>query len=246
MPAIPYSRHQACLNTLKSLHENALASFEAPAMTHDDFEQLFIQPEHLVKIKEVMALCSISNRSGTHYTRWNLHEGSKAVGGDPLELMLQFPQQYRGMIPSYVREGPLPSALALREGLVDQINNYISMRIRIGSECALVAAVMEELYERCETPSQLRYFFAGFVTLLSEHEHLRDALERVREFKVPEKVPNLPRALRVGAQQATKALAKLAMLKPDLEGRDTPDFTVALQVSGIRTYLPWERSVEIW
>lgn len=118
---------------------------------------------------------------------------------------------------------PLPSKnCALQRDVPPELqarfDQWLSEYVEVSRAFGLVDKVFEKLWEKCDTPEQLRYMWPAVLTLCSvkEDERLKQFGEGLREFRPPRKMPFLSPEMREACRETAATVTAAALLPADI------------------------------
>ena len=185
------------LSAVRIQLDRRLAVLGDLALSHDEFLELFVAPEHRRGFMEVAQLVN------DDYTRIGrvMYE-LELYGVVALEITLK---ELDGIKPPFLPSSVTGCIIPLGElcvpvtsevtGCNARICSWTKDRYELGLEFGRVKRVLEQLNKRLRTPEQVRYYLPAIRTLCKEHPSLQDFANEIAEVKCA-RPPPLPVELR--------------------------------------------------
>lgn len=140
------------------------------------------------------------------------------VSSDPVKVSVSLcpgsGARIRSFIPTYAWGEVLDAELRDEQGeaLHAQLQAWVHRYFALMTDFIRARAVLETLNARCDTPVQVRYFLPAIVALLSEDEANTKLCDRLREYRVPPRIPNTSPELRAACGKAQHTIARALLL----------------------------------
>lgn len=211
MNALGYSKASAIRNAIGTLFARAVSHHTIPDMNEIGFYRMLVRKKHLDKLEEVHRLVGSvqSHQSlsvkvaipGDAYTSAQLSVGFT----NPLDRLLP-----KTCLSDGIHDENEPELYAKTVAWIDR-------RYNLGVEFGRLKAVFEQLNGELSSAQQLVFYFEGLTTLLemSPDEAHKDQAHRLREAKIPGKLPSIAPELRTAARDATKLVARCLLFPKD-------------------------------
>lgn len=224
MSAFSERKFDALNSALISLWNRTVDHLKPQPVTPEGILGMVIRPEH----RDVLAgAYQIAGDAGNHSHECtiiaSLSDAPDVVAtADPVRVSLVLYPGYgariRSFIPTYawrevldVEQRDEPGQ-ALHSQLHAWLQRYLSLKL----DFIRARAVLETLHSRCDTPVQVRYFLPAIVALLSEDEANAKLCDRLRDYRVPPKIPTTSPELRAACAKAQHTIARALLLPKEI------------------------------
>jgi len=191
------------LSAVRIQLDRRLAVLGDLALTHDEFLELFVAPEHRRGFMEVAQLVNNDYTRSGRVMYDHPDYGTVALG-----ITLK---EFDGIKPPFIPLGvlrvPVTTEVTGCNSAHTTICSWVKDRYELGFEFGMVKRVLEQLNKRLRTPEQVRYYLPAIRTLCKEqYPTLQDFANEIAEVKCarPSPIPvELRDACRVVAATIT-------------------------------------------
>lgn len=232
MPVFKETKLAPLKTQLEKLFGRMVGHHVAPPLSVERIYKSLVRPEHLAALRQADEVCGVIQRHSSAHTMVAL------PGGQLASVTICFMSTpLARLLPAYVTHGFHEQA---DPELRETVTAWMLRRYQIGVGFSLAMAAFREANNLLGTASQMRIYFPGVLTLMSncDDEVLRDKATKLVDAAVPSSLPSLAPELRRALMDATKLIARAVLLPPETPA--TPDIVLgcgAGQLGSIE--LPW-------
>lgn len=204
-------------NTMGAIGQAAHALFartrilaDPVRLTHAEFEELFILPEHFDINRQLRAMKINPNAqqdaSNASIGYWREELPARV---SKVEMRVAFIGNYDGILPSYIRSG-----WQAEHPLAERINAGMRKLVNLHVERSLAQQTLERIIEACDTPQAVRFFISALPSLMKVRPELLPLATSIESRPIPGKLPSLSPELRDDCALTNQLISKCLMLEP--------------------------------
>ena len=238
MSAFSERKFDALNSALISLWNRTVDHLKPQPITPEGILGMVISPEHRDVLASAYQIAGdAGNLSHGCTITASLSDAPDVVAtADPVQVsVLLYPgygARIRSFIPTYAWREVLDVEQRDEPGeaLHAQLHAWLQRYLSLKADFIRARAVLETLHSRCDTPVQVRYFLPAIVALLSEDEANAKLCDRLRDYRVPPKIPTTSPELRAACAKAQHTIAR-ALLLPKQIAETTPGSAVVSTIN---------------
>lgn len=233
-PAYKYRSWASIESSFNQLRDRVLAAqLQPPEVTEQDVFQIIVPERYRTLAREAVSVLKLSGKSN-YYARTN-------VDGRRVDINFSFAvysHQFKFIYPHTDSE-----ARSLIETTAPQLagplKDWARKRMELETRWHLHWKALDQLNDKCENPNQIRFFTPAIITFL-EMAGEQDKADKLRDFKVPRKLPEVAPKHREQLKLMTHDIAK-ALLTPEVNNDvDRSTRKVRVWVDGYtKPIAPW-------
>lgn len=221
---------------------NRIVNSHKPTLTPNEMLEMYTKPEDREVLTRVFDLVQMESQTLRIKHPFKVPKGTVTLSAY-IDLA---PTDTKWLVPKYASQGPVRDA---NPELVAKLDKWVTRRIELGLECAMVGAVFDELNWRCRGGAMFKFFMPSILDvldILAEHERwakdMRETLSVARMPPLPTFTPELRGALLDVA--GTVARARLMDKKAETETSAGVRFTISNPSKALGE-TPWGSSLTL-
>lgn len=219
MSAISYARMNAIQTVLNEMFDRACHYHSTPALTTRDIFEMLVKPEDIPRLERLEGEVKSLGIYGAETSLSNVSTNVKnPIDGKSVSLHISLQEPIRGLLPGYATQG---FHKKIKPEHAAAVTAWVETRAEIGKKFANIYSFINALNEEVGSLAAIKFYFEGITALFEQTEYYKDVADRLREAKLPGKVPSISPEMRRYGITATKDVS-WALLFPVIQPKSEP------------------------